>query len=523
MLISAVISIIFGGGLYYFWHPPINLSSVEFWLFFLILFGVFFGGSCIFTSDEGSDGKFGVATILGTILVVILILFMFLGLCSSALFRAHDLAGLIDNNINTKDISEYTPSIYDVPLMDKDTAELLMNRQMGSLVDEVSQFDLDTSSQINYQNIPIRVAPLKYSSFFKWLNNKNDGIPSYITVDMTTQQTVIHRLEKGIRFSPSGFFGDDLRRHLQFKYPTVMMSEPVFEIDDEGCPYWVVSKLVHRVGLFGGTDVDGIIIVDAVTGDIEDYSMDEIPEYIDNACPTDTLIELFNYYGAYQDGFLNSFFGQKGVIKATDGYNYIPENNDIWVYTGVTSVVNDESNVGFIYINKRTKEIEYYEVPGAEEFSAMASAEGVVQHLGYTATFPLLLQIEGQPTYCVALKDAGGLVKMYGLVNMSQYQIVVTGETINSCLSKYRTALLNNGQSVTEISSNLVSGIIEDVRTANKDGTTYFYVKLKNNPVYYSFSVIENENIILVNIEDSIKFNVAEGLEGAIVRASLVS
>ena len=459
--------------------------------------------------------------IFGSILGVIAVSFILCGLISLPLFRANDFADLIDNNIVKKDISQYTPTIEDVPLMDKDTSELLANRQMGSMVDEVSQYDLAGSVQINYQNRPIRVIPLKYSDIFKWAGNQSTGIPSYITVDMSTQKAEIHRLKQGMRFSPSGCFEDDLTRHLQFKYPFTMMSEPVFEIDEEGNPYWVVSKLEHRVGLFGATDVVGILIVDAITGEIQEYSVDEIPEYIDNVYPTDVLIDLFNYYGTYQDGFINSIFGQKGVIQVTEGYNYIPQSNDIWVYTGVTSVVSDESNVGFIYMNKRTKVIEYYEVAGAEEYSAMASAEGVVQHLGYTSTFPLLLQIEGQPTYCVALKDAGGLVKMYGLVKMSQYQIVVTADTMNECLVKYRTALKDNGQTVTEIETEDISGIVEDIRTANIDGTTYFYIKIENNPIYYAFSIIDNEEIVLVDVGEKIDFGVSVGIEGSIVRAIL--
>lgn len=505
------------GILYYFWHPPINIESMSFWLFAITVVGLFLITSLILMVEKDSIGHY----LFGTVMGVLVVAFILCGIGSVPLFRASSFADLIDNNIVYKDISEYTPTINDVPLMDKDTAELLANRQMGSLVDEVSQYDLGISVQINYQNKPIRVLPLKYSGFFKWINNKSTGIPSYITVDMSSQKTEIHRLEQGMRYSPSGYFGDDLTHHLQFKYPTTIMSEPIFEIDEEGNPYWVVSKLEHKVGLFGATDVTGILIVDAVKGDIEEYSVDDIPEYIDNVYPTDVLISLFNYYGMYQDGFWNSIFGQKGVIQVTEGYNYIPQNDDIWVYTGVTSVVSDESNVGFVYMNKRTKVIEYYEVAGAEEYSAMASAEGVVQHLGYTSTFPLLLQIEGQPTYCVALKDAGGLVKMYGLVNMSQYQIVVTADTITECLSKYRTALQDNGQSVIEVETENLEGLVEDIRTANIEGTTYFYIQIENNPIYYAFSILDNEEIVLVDVGESINFSVSVGTDGNIVRAVL--
>lgn len=509
--IGAIIS----GIIYYLMLPAFNFASFELWAFIGIVLILFITISTIFGGDE-KIGTIVFSSILGVEIVLLLIL----GVFSTPLLRADSYAHLIDSNIIHKNISEYSPTIDDVPLMDKDTAELLASRQMGSLVNEISQYDLGGSTQINYQNKPIRVMPLEYSGPIKWLNNKNVGIPAYITVDMTSQKTEIYRLEHGIRYSPSGYFGEDLNRHLRFKYPTSMLGTPVFEIDDSGNPYWVVAIQEHRVGLFGGLDVKGVLIVDAITGDITEYSVDEVPNYIDNVYPSDILIDLYNYYGMYQGGFWNSIFGQKGVLQVTEGYNYIPQDNDIWLYTGVTSVVRDESNVGFVYVNKRTKVFEYYEVAGAEEYSAMASAEGVVQHLGYTSTFPLLLQIEGQPTYCVALKDAAGLVKMYGLVNMSQYQIVVTADTMSECLSKYRTALKDNGQSVIEVETTENSGVVEDIRTANINGTTYFYIKVDSSPIYYAFSVSDNEEVVLVDIGETISFNANE-VEGNIVRAVL--
>lgn len=505
--------------LFYFMLPALTVASLGFWFYLLCVVGLFCLCSAIFKDDSYVVSKLAVG--FGIAIGVIIAIIILGALISSPIFRAKTYAGLINDNVKVKEISEYTSTIEDVPLMDKDTAELLASRTMGTLVDAVSQYTLGESVQINYQDRPVRVVPLEYDGFFKWMNNKSQGIPSYITVDMSNQKTEIHNLDKGIRYSPSGCFNDDLRRLLRFKYPTSLLSAPIFEIDENGSPYWVVSVLEHRVGLFGGTDVKGILIVDAITGEIEEYGMDEIPDMVDNAYPTDVLIDLYDYYGKYQGGFLNSIFGQKGVIKATDGYNYIPKNDDIYVYTGVTSVVSDESNIGFIFVNKRTKEYEYYEVSGAEEFSAMASAEGAVQNLGYTSTFPLLLQIEGQPTYCVSLKDAGGLVKMYGLVNMSQYQIVVTGDTMNECLVKYRAALKGNGQSVIEAESEEKYGVVEDIRTANIEGTTYFYIKVDNSPIYYAFSIVDNEEIVLVNVGDNVKFNITVGSNGNIVRAIL--
>ncbi len=541
LIFCAVISFI----LFYVALPPINFQSVPFWVYLIVVLLIFgFGILGRYARGRGrksrkkdktaerdpqyeanvNKAEKRIVSFPFLAIGVLLVLMLIFGIASSHLFRASDYAGLIRDNVVRKDISEYTPTIDNVPLMDRYTAELLASRTMGSLVEEVSQFDLGRSIQINYKGKPVRVVPLEYAGFFKWINNRKTGIPSFISVDMKTQKTEIHTIEGGMTYTPSGYFGEDLRRHLRFRYPTVMMSDPVFEIDENGNPYWVVSKLKHRVGLFGGTDVDGILIVDAVTGRIDEYGMEDIPLHVDNAISVNVLLDLYNDYGAYQGGFWNSRFGQKNVVQVTEGYNYIPKDDDIYLYTGVTSVVSDESNIGFIFVNMRTKEYEYYEIAGAEEFSAMASAEGVVQHLSYKATFPLLLSIEGQPTYCVALKDAAGLVKMYGLVNMSQYQIVVTGNTIDDCLRSYRTALKNNGQTVTEQQMNRKTAAVEDIRTGSVDGTTVVYVRVEGDAHYYAFTLSDNQNIILANVGERLEFEFGDAEAGSrIIPAFLLS
>ncbi len=463
----------------------------------------------------------GLKKTMGMVVAGLAAVFVLIMLIGSPVFRASSYASIIESNVVRKNFSEYTPTIDNVPLMDRDTAELLANRTMGTLVSEVSQYKLSRSWQINYRGKPVRVAPLEYAGVIKWINNRSDGIPSFIVVDMSTQKTDIRKVEGGIHYSPGSFFSEDLIRHIRFEYPHVITGDPTFEIDEEGNPYWIVPKLTKRVGLFGGTDVEGALIVDAVTGEISDYSVEEVPSYADNVFPARVVMDLYNLKGKYSGGFLNSVFGQKGVVQVTEGYNYIPKDDDVYVYTGVTSVSSDESNIGFIFANMRTKEYEYYEVPGAEEFSAMSSAEGVVQHLGYTSTFPLLLSIEGQPTYCMALKDAGGLVKMYGLVNMSQYQIVTASNTIESCLKEYRQAMKGSGNLLPAGTEEVFTGTVEDIRTGSLNGTTVFYIKFEKDERYYEFSLADNETIVLVNVGDVLEYEAAKDDE-RIIPALLV-
>lgn len=471
--------------------PALTLASGGFWI---LSFSLLLVISSIL--GFGENKKVAMAVRLGSI--VICAIFILICAATSPLFLSRSYAAILGVPEKT-DIEEYAPSIETVPLMDRETAELLMNRTLGTLVDEVSQFELGDSTQINYQGRAIRVAPLKYASIIKWLNNRNSGIPAYVTVDMQTQKTDIHYLDRGIKYSPSACLGEDLKRHVWLNYPAAIMGNPVFELDEEGNPLWVIPRLKHEAGLLFGCDVQGVFCVDAVSGDINYYRIGDIPSYIDNVYPASLVIEQYDNYGKYTQGFWNSLIGQRSVTATTEGYNYIPQDDDIYLYTGVTSVGGDESNIGFIYVNLRTKEAKYFEQAGAEEYSAMASAEGMVQHLGYTSTFPLLLNIEGQPTYCVALKDSGGLVKMYGLVNVEQYQIVVTADSVSQCLQKYRTSLRGNGQPITG-GGEAVSGTITDIRSANLEGTTYFYIQLNGKSMYYELSAMDNKQAILLNV-----------------------
>ena len=333
-----------------------------------------------------------------------------------------------------------------IPMLDRDSAEKLGNRKLGELADMVSQFEVAGDyTQINYKGRPVRVTSLAYGDLIKWFTNRSNGLPAYLVIDMVTQEAEVVRLDEGMKYTTAEHFSRNLYRHLRFQYPTMMFDEPVFEIDEEGTPYWVCSRIVKRIGLFGGTDVKGAVLVNAVNGESQYY--EDVPTWVDRLYSSDIIMEQYDYYGQYHNGFLNAYFGQRDVTLTTDGWNYIAINDDVYMYTGVTSVTSDQSNIGFILTNQRTKETRFYPCAGATETSAKSSAQSQVQQMRYSATFPLLLNIADQPTYFMALKGEDGLVKMYAMVNVQQYNIVETGQTVAQCEENYRKTLLNNGLS----------------------------------------------------------------------------
>ena len=520
VIISLILTAIAGAVYFYVELPALNIHAMEFYFFIIGLCLVFSvclillgSAKAFFSNQPGEMFKYYAKKLPIPMIIIALVLVVIVvgNLAGAEFFRANDYAQLL--SVEDGDFaSEVNEINWDqIPMLDDTSANNLANRKLGELSELVSQFVVNgASSQINYQGNPVRVTYLNYSNFFKWFNNRSAGIPAYMTIDMRTQEVSVVRVAEGIRYSPSEYFGRDLMRHLRFQYPTYIFEDTNFEIDEEGTPYWVASVVTKTIGLFNGTDVKGAALVNAITGETTYCDVAEIPSWVDRVYPTWLLINQYDYRGLYTNGFFNALFSQSGCTETTDGYNYIALDDDVWMYTGITSVTSDEGNIGFILVNQRTKEARYYSCAGAEEYSAMSSAEGAVQQYGYKSTFPLLLNVSDQPTYFMALKDGAGLVKMYAMVNVQQYQIVATGYSLKECQSNYYALLQHNNLVTDEIiltpsNTESVIGTISDIRNATIDGNTIIYLQLEGGDVYYTVSVRDYPIAVILNVGDRVK------------------
>ena len=490
---------------YYVTLPAINIHSSGFWFFLMgavvavmLIYMIRKTGKGIASSGLDSVrlslSEYPLLKWLGILLLVILAVYGIGTLLSSPVINAKRYQQLM--SVETRKFSEdiKEADYRSIPLLDKDSAALLGDRKMGSLVDMVSQFEVaDDYTQINYNNVPVRVTPLVYASPIKWLTNQRDGIPAYILIDMTTQDTECVMLEEGIKYSKSEYFNRNLYRHLRFRFPTYIFGDQLFfEIDDNGVPYWVCPVKKFSIGLFGGETVGRVVLVNAVTGECTDYAVEDVPTWIDKVYSAELLMQLYDYYGLYQHGFFNSILGQRDCLVTTNGYNYLALDDDVWVYTGVTSVNGDQSNVGFVLMNQRTMETRYYEVEGATELSAMSSAEGQVQNLGYRASFPLLLNIADEPTYFMALKDDAGLVKKYAMVNVQKYQWVAIGDTIEECEKDYKELLSTNGIVSPNQGERLeITGVIELIAPVVIEGNTHYYIGISGSDELFDADLSE--------------------------------
>ncbi len=508
ILIPIILTIIYSGVVFYIFIPAINIHNIGMWIFLISIAVVY--AICSYAASMTvyeRRRKFPKTTTAALIVVGISVAVCAVGmLVSVQIFRAKAYVNRI--TVEEGDFDTDVPTLSDIkkiPLMDTASATILGDRVVGSLTDLVSQYDVsDTYTTIYYKGRVVKVAPLEYDGFFKYFNNKKDGVPGYVLVDTETNEAEFVRLEKGMNYSPSGYFSKDLMRAFRMKYPTKVFGDYSFQIDENGVPYWVISCMSFHT-FFGCTVPEEAILMNAITGEMELYSMSEIPEWVDYVYSGDEICDLYNSYGSLQKGFINSVIGQKGCTMTTDDFGYVAMNDDIYVYTGITSIVSDKSNLGFLLVNSRTGDFRYYEQEGAEEHSAMDAAEGVVQNYGYTASFPALININGEPTYAMALKDSKGLVKQYAMVNVKNYTIVAVGDTMSETLKNYRNSMESAGQGIDiklDVDYNERKITIEDIQFINTNSGTVVYIK-SDNKVYKQYFE-ENESLILLNAGDKI-------------------
>ncbi len=565
LLLSLLATSIAGGIIYYNMLPALNFKDSQMYTFLIALIVIFmiaFSFACrankLIERKEyvKSKAKFPVA------IIAVLVVIMIIGsVCGATIFRAGSYSKLMP--VTNSEFSEDFKSIsYDsVPRIDQDRALTLADQQLGSLAEYKSQYVVsNTTTMINYKGSPVRVAYLEYADAFKWFNNTKEGLPAYMIIDLVTQQVSVvnckEQFGEGIKYSPTEWFNEKLYRHIRFQYPSALLDTPNFEINDEGRPYWITPVLDKTIGLFGGTDVKGAIITDALTGESEYYDIEAVKnnselQWIDIVYRDTLVLEQYNYYGKLKNGFWNSIIFQNDVNLTSEGWGSIALDDDVWVYTGVTSAESDSSNFGFILCNQRTKETRYYQNGGAMENAAQRSAQDAVQNYGYKAIFPILLDIEGKPTYFMSLYGSSNTVKGYALVNLDDKTLVGTGlldntnksdaQALNAAVENYIYALQDKGiigndvdlddyivddnkqpseEKPAETNGNTVKGKISSIKTSVNNGNTIYYLEISEK--YYYISVADCMEVLLVNPGDTVTITLGEKSNGVFIEAAKV-
>ncbi|MFV0379501.1 MAG: CvpA family protein [Anaerorhabdus sp.] len=526
ILALTAITIVMFAVLFYIYLPALNIQTLNFYLFIGFVLFVPYLSSIIstikLTQDQiGKSYQFSMSknmpmafrSFLAFILLIALIsvgkIFFSPILASNSYANRIEVAtGNFNEDIAPVDLSN-------LPLLDKESTERVGDRVMGQLPELISQFEVSNQyTQISYNGRLVRVTPLEYDGFFKWLGNRSDGSPGYIMVDSTTGEADLIKLDKGMKYLNSSYLNENINRHIRFQFPTEILSTSVFEIDDEGNPYYITPVLsVKWVDML--PDVKGVIATNPVDGKSQYYSVADAPTWIDHIYPSSLILSQVNDWGSFQDGWLNSFITQKNVRRTTTGYTYLSDSKDIFIYTGITSAAADESNIGFILTNLRSKETRFFAAPGAEEYSAMRSAEGAVQEKGYTSTFPLLINLNERPTYLSSLKDSAGLVKSYAFVDVEDYQKVKVSDSnlgLDNAANEYLMMMGNEVVDKPQVTQEQ-SGIINTISSVVVDGSTYYYIILENQTdTIYKAPINIDDRLPFLAVGTKVNFNYNENL-----------
>lgn len=526
-VILLVFWIIMGAILWYVWTPALSFKSEGLIFYSIFVFGLlkiismmissskggFFSGfRSFFLKDATSPGIARWLYHICNWIALLSMAWIFISpIVTSPFFQAKSYANRIQiDNVDFDKVEEV--DFTKTPIIDRDSTIVLGDRVMGEMPELVSQFEVSTEyTQVSYKDSVYRVTPLEYAGFVKYLGNREQGIPAYITVNSVTGEAKLVKLKDlgldGMKYVPSGYFNDNLYRRLQMQYPTAVFGTPSFEIDDEGHP-WYICTIYDFSGFETRKKVSGVVLFDPITGESAKYDdVLKAPKWVDRIYPESLVMDEVDNHGSLQSGFINSILGQKNVTVTSEGYNYLEQNGDIYIYSGITSVNEDASNLGFVLVNLRTHDAMKIASAGANESSAMSSAQGEVKNFGYTSTFPLLVNVSGSPVYMMSLKDDNGLIKMYAMVDATNYQKVATIESdegFDTLKKKFLSLSSQEDVDEDELESKTIT--IQSQQVFNVEGKTKCFIVDKDGQRYKVTLTSKNEDILaFIKIGDTLQ------------------
>ena len=409
--------------------------------------------------------------------------------------------GDFSSEIQVVDISQ-------IPIVDNDLAYKIAEKKLGEKPSLGSQVVLGEPTIQTVNDKLVWVVPLQHSGFFKWLTNMA-GTPGYIVVSATNSQDVEYVDDYNIKYQPNAYIFSDLTFHTRYTAALFTgVTDYSFELDDTGRPHWVITTYKYTRG-FALPEATGVIVMDAETGKSNRYALEDVPAWVDRVQPEDFILTQINNKGKYVHGIFN--WADKDKYQTSEGDIIVYDEGRCYLFTGITSVGSDESAIGFVMVDMVTKEPIMYQMAGATEYAAQRSAEGKVQQYGYYASFPLIINFEGTPTYFMTLKDIDGLIKQYAYVSVKDFLVVGVGESMQDAKLNYEKALRQNPGSADVTDTDSLAEIAGTVYRINQEivagETVYRFILSERTDIVFEAQGSVSEMLSLTEVGDSVKIS----------------
>lgn len=375
-----------------------------------------------------------------------------------------------------------TVDLSQLPIVDKAMAKKLADKKLGERPSLGSQVVLGEPTLQQVDGQLVWAVPTYHSGLFKWLTNM-EGTPGYVRVSATNPQDVQYVDGYSIKYQPGAYLWQNLSFYTRYSAALFTgVTDYSFELDDTGRPFWVITTYKNRRG-FSLPEATGAIVMDCATGESTRYTLDTLPSWVDRIQPESFIMTQLNHKGEYVHGYLN--FSDRDKFATSQGSAILYNNGRCYLVTGLTSVGSDQSTIGFVMVDMVTKEPRLYRISGATESAAQLSAQGKVQQYGYKAAFPLIINLNGEPTYFMTLQDTEGLIKQYAYVSVQDYQTVGVGETITDARLNFEKALRASGSGSvgnTADTATTLTGIVGRIGSEYTGSTTAYYFVLEDRP-----------------------------------------
>jgi len=515
--IISFFALLFGTGMAYLSTPVLGLFEIGTWAFVLtpiVFVGILAMISLADRHHEPGDGKPKFLFLSAISSVVILALFSFFTTAPMIHSKAyHSLLEVIEEEEFVAEEVLFDQS--QARFVDQSLSARSANEILGQVRGMGSRYKIDTMRIQNVDGELQWLAPFVHSSFFKWMDDNTS--PGYVSVSINDYSDAEMFIDdKNINYGEEGFyFSSYLPRHLYANgYASTLLDDYTMEVDNNGKPYWVVSILERKVG-FSGKIATGILTIDARTGDIEEHTIEDAPEWVDRIQPEGIVEELITDWGKYADGWWNGTIVGNEVIEATPGSSIVftKDGSSSW-YTGMqsNSASNKESTMGFMLVDSRTGKATFYQRTGITETVAKTAIEGRVQDLGYYASNPIPYNINGKTTFLAILKDNNGNMQGVGLVAYDDRSKVAFGETFDIALRRY-ISTLSSGSGSENMDSSMesisITGVVDRSYLQTVDNRLVLNFTLNNEEYQGMVFIVQadgNKHAMFTRDNDSVSF-----------------